>query len=50
LQELERRARYWFPALTAITGEQPIPEGHFGNVRAMRDAWLEWGRARGYLA
>lgn len=50
LAELERRARYWFPALTAITGVQPILERDFGDIRAMRDAWLKWGRDHGYLA
>jgi hypothetical protein len=49
LSELQRKARFWFWALTAITGEQPVRETDFGNVRAMRDTWLQWGRERGYL-
>lgn len=49
LRELQHRARYWFAALSAITGEQPVKESDFGNVRAMRDTWLQWGRERGYL-
>jgi hypothetical protein len=49
LNDLATQARYWFPALTAIAGVQPIRETDFGNIRAMRDTWLQWGRENGYI-
>lgn len=39
----------WFPALVRITGENPVPEAHRGNLEAMRECWLEWGETRGYV-
>jgi hypothetical protein len=47
LHELESEPDHWFPALTAITGENPIrPEYDFDEAVA---AWLDWGRAKGIL-
>lgn len=48
LAELERKSGHWFWALHAITGANPVPEDSEGNLRAMAEAWLEWGRQRGY--
>jgi hypothetical protein len=39
----------WFWALTAITAENPITEDIAGNVERMAEAWLRWGKAKGYL-
>src|SRR5229473_2339691 len=39
----------WFWALTAITDENPITEGMAGNMVAMTEAWLQWGKSAGYL-
>lgn len=39
---------FWFDALVAITGEQPVPVQHAGDIEAMAHDWLEWGRAHGY--
>lgn len=39
----------WFWALTAITDENPITEDFAGNMQAMTEAWLQWGRQRGLL-
>jgi hypothetical protein len=39
----------WFWALTAITDENPITEKIAGNMFAMTEAWLQWGRGAGYL-
>lgn len=50
LGELEARPDYWFHALRAITGEDPVPQAGRGNLRAMTDAWLAWGRLHGHLA
>ncbi|HWZ44802.1 MAG TPA: hypothetical protein VNW97_15110 [Candidatus Saccharimonadales bacterium] len=48
LQELEAEPDYWFDALIAITGENPVqPEDDFDQSV---DAWLEWGRQKGIIA
>ena len=44
LEDLQREPDFWFWALEAITGENPVPPGTNGDVRKMREAWLEWGR------
>ena len=49
LQELERSPDHWFWALRSITGIDPVPPKVRGNVRAMADAWLEWGRVEGHI-
>lgn len=48
LQHLSREADFWFEALTAITDEQPVPPEHAGDIEAMRQDWLRWGREQGY--
>jgi hypothetical protein len=48
LSALEASPNYWFHALRAITREDPVTQEMRGNLRAMSDAWLAWGRARGY--
>ena len=40
----------WFWALTAITDANPIGEAQAGNMAAMTEAWLQWGRNAGYLS
>jgi hypothetical protein len=50
LQELEREPDQWFWALEAITEENPVPPDAAGNVAAMAQAWLRWGRQRGFIA
>lgn len=48
LQQLAREADFWFEALAAITDEQPVPPEHEGDIEAMRQDWLCWGREQGY--
>ena len=43
--ELEREPDNWFWALKAITGEDPVPEEHRGNVELMAKDWLLWARS-----
>ena len=47
--EMRRRGGHWFWALRAITGENPVPPEHRGNVEAMTQDWLQWARQRGCL-
>lgn len=48
LEELESEPDHWFQALTAITGEDPVPPNY--DFDASVNAWLEWGRTKGILA
>ena len=48
LRDLSRQPEFWFDALLAITGEQPVSKNHAGNVRAMTEDWLNWGRSNGW--
>ncbi|MDA0841603.1 MAG: hypothetical protein O3B01_27215 [Planctomycetota bacterium] len=49
LQELKEEPDYWFWALSAITGEDPVPSDSKGDLDAMSDAWLSWGEERGFI-
>jgi hypothetical protein len=40
---------HWFSALHAITEENPVPQDQRGNIVGMTEAWLQWGRKKGYL-
>jgi hypothetical protein len=50
LAELQRSPGHWGPALSAITGERPVPNEAEGDVEAITEAWLDWGRAHGLVA
>lgn len=43
LAELRREPDDWFWALHAITGANPVPAASRGDLRAMTEAWLQWG-------
>lgn len=49
LGELKKRPDHWFWALNAITGENPVPKEAEGNIEEMTQAWLAWGREKGYV-
>lgn len=49
LQQLERCPGFWFWALRCLTGENPVTQEMRGDVAAMTEAWLNWGREYGYL-
>jgi hypothetical protein len=42
LRDLAESGRFWFPALHAITGENPVPDDAAGDVERMAGAWLDW--------
>ena len=48
-EELRREPDWWFWALKAITGEDPVAQGDRGNLPKMTEAWLRWAEAHGYL-
>ena len=49
LEELQREPDQWFWALQCITEENPVPPEAAGRVRLMADAWIRWGKERGFL-
>ena len=49
LEDREETGDHGFWAREAITGEDPVPEEHVGNMPAMADAWLTLGRVRGWV-
>ena len=50
LERMRSQGGHWFTALTAITGDDPIPPGSRGKIPEMTAAWLEWGRSRGHIS
>lgn len=48
LRELQNKPDYWFAALKALTGVDPVAASDRGRLAAMTSAWLEWGRDQGY--
>src|SRR5438876_4971070 len=48
LRDLQERPRLWVWALPVITGENPVPVADAGNIAKMSEAWLQWGKAKGY--
>jgi hypothetical protein len=46
LGELKERPDFWFPALRAITGEDPVTDQMRGKFDEMRMAWLSWARRK----
>src|SRR5262245_45111713 len=49
LAELQREPAQWFWALRAITRTDPVPAAERGDVAAMTERWLAWGRREGLL-
>ena len=49
LQDLQERGGYWYRALRILSDEDPAPPESRGEVPKMKEAWLRWGRDRGYI-
>ena len=49
LRELDREVDHWFWALHELTGADPVPEDDKGDLPAMAEAWLDWGRSERYV-
>jgi hypothetical protein len=49
LAELEKDLDHWFWALRAISGEDPVPLESRGKLNEMANAWINWGRGKGYV-
>ena len=49
LDDLREKPNHWFLALSAIANEAPeVAESDKGDMRAISEAWIQWGRDRGY--
>ena len=48
-QELEENGGWWYPALRALTKQNPVPQEAKGRPPLNKAAWLDWGRRNGYL-
>jgi len=49
IKELQNSPDHWFWALRAITGEDPVPPSHRGNVRKIAHDWVRWYGKRGFM-
>ncbi len=49
LKEYQLRPHHWWWALESITGENPTTPQMKGDFQAIRMAWLDWGKRRGYI-
>ena len=49
LERMQAERGYWFIALRAITGANPVKPDDRGKVAIMQASWLEWGKANGYI-
>ena len=48
LRRMRERPGLWFQALHFLTGDNPVQEESRGDIEAMTQAWIDWGRERGY--
>jgi hypothetical protein len=49
LREMATNGGHWFWALRHITHDNPVPQQDAGNIKKMREAWLQWGQENHYL-
>ena len=50
LRDLETEPNHWFSALSAIASESPeIPVHERGDIRAISETWLKWGKSKKYI-
>ena len=50
LQSLKKQPNDWFYALRAITGANPVRSADAGDMQKMAQAWVTWGKKRGFCA
>lgn len=42
--------KHWFTALSELTGENPVPLGDYGDMKAMANYWINWGYQKGIIS
>jgi hypothetical protein len=48
LRDLEKQPGLWVWALPVITGVNPVADADAGKIARMSEAWVRWGREKGY--
>jgi hypothetical protein len=48
LKRMKRKRGLWFDALSFLTRDDPVTDDIRGDIRAMTDAWIEWGEENEY--
>ncbi len=48
LRDLEQQSGLWVWALPEITGANPVADADAGKIARMSEAWVRWGREKGY--
>ncbi len=48
LRDLEKQPGLWVWALPVITGANPVADADAGKIARMSEAWVRWGREKGY--
>ena len=46
LAELKQRPDFWFRALRELTGTDPVPAMHRGDLDAMTEDWIAWAESK----
>lgn len=49
LAELQDMPNDWFWALRLLSDDDPVKPEQAGDMQAMADAWIQWGREEGYV-
>lgn len=49
LEDLKKGPDHWYWALGAITGANPAENAPPGDIAAISEAWLEWGKRKGII-
>lgn len=49
LKELQNGPDHWYWALGSITQENPAQDAPEGDIAAICQAWLDWGKRRGII-
>lgn len=49
LKDLQKAPEHWYFALKLITEQDPVPIEDKSNIKKIREHWLNWGKAEGYL-
>jgi len=49
LRQLKRTPDFWFWALKCLSDVDPVTREIRGDISAMTEAWLDWGREHEYL-
>lgn len=49
LEDLRERGGLWYQTLRVLSEEDPVPTEDRGDIGRMKEAWIQWGRDRGYI-